>query len=195
MHACIGEGDGNLLQCSCLENPRIRGTWWAAVYGDTQSWTWLKRLSSSIRQHIKKLRDYVASKGPSSQSYGFFCSHVWMWELDYKESWALKNWCFWTVLLEKTLQSSLNARRSDHSILKEIRPEYSLEGWMLRLQYFAHLMRRADSGKDPDAGKDWREEEKGTTENERVGWQHRLNGHEFKQTLWVGDAIKPSHPL
>ena len=101
----------------------------------TQSWTWLKRLSSSIRQHIKKLRDYVANKGPSSQSYCFSCSHVWMWELDYKESWALKNRCFWTVLLEKTLQSSLNARRSNHSILKEIRPEYSLEGWMLRLKF------------------------------------------------------------
>ena len=128
--ACV-----HALEKECLENPRIRGTWWAAVYGDTQSWTWLKRLSSSIRQHIKKLRDYVANKGPSSQSYCFSCSHVWMWELDYKESWALKNRCFWTVLLEKTLQSSLNARRSNHSILKEIHPEYSLEGWMLRLKF------------------------------------------------------------
>ena len=99
------------------------------------------------RQCIKKLRHYVANKGPYSQSYGFSSSHVWMWELDYKESWAMKNWCFWTVVLEKTLESSLDFKRSNQSILKEINPEYSLEGLMLklRLQYFGHLMRRTDS--------------------------------------------------
>ena len=76
-----------------------------------------------------------------------FSSHVWMWELDYKESWAPKNLCFWTVTLEKTLESPLDSRRSNQSILKEISPEYSLEGLMLKLklQYFGHLMRRADS--------------------------------------------------
>ena len=76
-----------------------------------------------------------------------FSSHVWMWELDYKESWAPKNLCFWTVMLEKTLESPLDSRRSNQSILKEISPEYSLEGLMLKLklQYFGHLMRRADS--------------------------------------------------
>ena len=89
------------------------------------------------RQHIKKQRHYFANKGPSSQSYG---SHVSMWELDYKESWAPKNWCFSTVVLVET------ARRSNQSILKEISPEYSLEGLMLKLklQYFGHLMRRTD---------------------------------------------------
>ena len=73
--------------------------------------------------------------------------HVWMWEVDYKESWALKNWCFWTVVLEKTLESLWTARRSNQSILKEISPEYSLEGLMLKLklQYFGHLMWRTDS--------------------------------------------------
>jgi len=72
---------------------------------------------------------------------------VWMWELNYKESWALKNWCFWTVVLEKILKSPLDCRRSNQSILKEISPEYSLEGLMLKLklQYFGHLMRRTDS--------------------------------------------------
>ena len=79
-----------------------------------------------------------------SQSYGFSSSHMWMWELDYKESWAPKNWCFWTVVLEKTLESPL---RSNQSILKEISPEYSLKGLMLKLklQYFGHLMQRTDS--------------------------------------------------
>ena len=83
----------------------------------------------------------------SSQDYGFPSSHVWMWELEYKESWAPKNWCFWTMVLEKTLESPLAPRRSKQSILKEINPEYSLEGLMLRLKllYFGHLMQWADS--------------------------------------------------
>ena len=99
------------------------------------------------RQHIKKLRHNSAVKGPSSQSHGFSSSHVWMWELDHKESWAPKNWCFWTALLEKTLENSLDCKESNQSILKEISLEYSLEGLMLKLklQYFGHLMRRADS--------------------------------------------------
>ena len=99
------------------------------------------------RQHIKKQRHYLADKGPSSQSYSFSNSHVGMWELDYKESWALKNWCFWTVVLEKTLRVPWTARRSNQTILKEISPEYSLEGLMLKLklQYFSHLIRRTDS--------------------------------------------------
>ena len=96
---------------------------------------------------ILESRHYFANKGPSSQSYGFSSSHVWLWELDYKESWALRNWCFWTVVLEKTLESPWTSRKSSQSILKEIRPEYSLEGLILKLklQSFGHLMRRADS--------------------------------------------------
>ena len=91
------------------------------------------------RLHIKKQRHFFANKGPSSQVYGFSSGHIWMW--------ALKNLCFWTVVLEKTLESPLDLRRSNPSILKEISPEYSLEGLMLKLklQYFGHLMRRADS--------------------------------------------------
>ena len=94
-----------------------------------------------------KAETFFANQGLSSQSYGFSSSHVWMWELDYKESWVLKNWCFWTVVLEKTLERiPWTARRSNQSILV-ISPEYSLEGLMLKLklQYFGHLMRRTDS--------------------------------------------------
>ena len=86
---------------------------------------------SQPRQHIKKQRHYFANKGLSSQSYGFSSSHALMWELDYKESWELNNWCFWTVVLEKTLKSPLDCKEIQ---LKEIRPEYSLEGLMLKLK-------------------------------------------------------------
>ena len=106
-----------------------------------------KKSDDQPRQHIKKQRHYFAIKGPYSQSYGFSSSHVWMWELDYKESWAQKNLCFLTVVLEKTLRIPWTARRSNWSILKEISPGCSLEGLTLKLklQYFGHLMERADS--------------------------------------------------
>ena len=140
------------------------------------------------RQHIKKQRPYFANKGVSSQGYGFSSGHVWVWELDHKEGWALKNWCFCTVVLEKTLESSWTARRSNQSILKEISPEYSLEGLMLKLklQYSGHLMGRSNSLEK--TGKDWRQEEKGTTEDEMVGWHHWLNGHESEQAPGVGEG-------
>ena len=97
--------------------------------------------------YFTKKRHYFTNKCPSSQSYDFSSSHVWMWELEYKESWVLKNWCFWTVVLDKALRVSWTARRSNQSILKEINPEYSLEGLMLKLklQYFGHLIGRTDS--------------------------------------------------
>ena len=99
------------------------------------------------RQYIEKQRYYFANKGSSSQGYGFSGGHVWMWELDCEERWAPKNWCFWTVLLEKLLRVPWTARRSNQSILKEASPGCSLEGLMLRLklQYFSHHMRRVDS--------------------------------------------------
>ena len=100
-------------------------------------------ISQAVTWNIKKQRHYFANKGPSNQSFGFSISHIWMWELDHKESWAQKNWCFWTVVLQKTLESPLDCKE----ILKEISPEYSL--WRtelkLKLQSFGHLMRRADS--------------------------------------------------
>ena len=99
------------------------------------------------RQHIKKQRHYFAYKGPSTQVYDFSSSHVWMWELDYKESWMPKNWCFWTVVLRRLLRVPWTAKRFNQSILKEISLGCSLEGLMLKLklQYFGYLMRRADS--------------------------------------------------
>ena len=99
------------------------------------------------RQHIKKQRHHFTNKGQSSQSYGFSSGHVWMWELDYKENWTLKNGCFWTGCWRRLLRVPWTARRSNQFILKEISPEYSLEGLTLKLklQYFSHLMRRADS--------------------------------------------------
>ena len=134
-----------------------------------------------IWQHIK--RHYFADKGPSSQSYGFSSSHVWMWELDYKESWTPKNWCFWTVVLEKTLESPLDCKeiqfvhtkgnqfwtfigRTDAEAETPILWPPDAKNWLF--------------GKDPDAGKDWRWEEKGRTEDEMVGWHHWLDGHEFR---------------
>ena len=97
------------------------------------------------RQHIKKQRHYFADKGSSSQSYGFSSVHVWVWDLDYKESWALKNWCFWILVLDKTLENSLDIKES-----KSVNPKgnqfCSSEGLMLKLklQYFSHLMQRTD---------------------------------------------------
>ena len=135
----------------------------------------LKKSYDQPRQHIKKQRHYFANKGVSSHGYGFSSSHVWMWELDYKESWVTKNWWFWTVVLEKTLESPLDFKEIQPVHLKEISPEYSLEGLMkLKLQHFGHLMWRTD------AGKNWRWEEKGTREDEMVGWHHWLNGYEFE---------------
>ena len=103
----------------------------------------LEKSYDQPRQYIKKQRHYFVHKGLSSQGYGFSSSHVWMWELDCEESWALKNWCFWTVVLEKTLEIPLDCKEIQ-SVLKEISPEYSLEGLMLKLklQYFGYLMWR-----------------------------------------------------
>ena len=121
----------------------------------------------------------------------FSSSHVWMWELDYKETWAPKNWCFWTVVLEKTLESLLNC--------KEIQPVHPKgnRSWLFTGRTDAEaetpILWPPDAknwlnGKDPDAGKDWRQEEKGTIEDEMVGWHHWLDGHEFEQALGVGDG-------
>ena len=127
----------------------------------------------------------------SSQNYGFSSSHVWMWELDHKESWVPKKWCFWTVVLGKTLASLLDC--------KEIQPVHPKgnQSWIFIGRTDAEAetailwppdVKNWLTGKDPDAGKDWKQEEKGTTEDEMVGWHHRLNGHEFEQALGVGDG-------
>ena len=113
-------------------------------------------------------------------------SHVRMWELDHNEGWEPKNWYFQIVVLEKTLECPLDFKRSSQSILKEINPKYSLEGLMLKLKLWYVWPRDAKSwliGKDLDSGKDWRQEEKGVTEDEMVGWHHQLNGHESLSKL------------
>ena len=142
------------------------------------------------RQHIKKQRHYFANKGPSSQSYGFSSSHIWMWELDYKESWGTKNWCFLTVVLENTLESPL-----DFKEIKPVHPKGN-QSWIFIGRTDAEAetpilwppdVKNWLTGKDPDAGKDWRQEEKGMTEDEMVGWHHQLDGHEFEQSLGVCD--------
>ena len=133
-------------------------------------------------QCIKKQRHHFADKGLYSQSYIFSSSRVWMWELDYKQSWALKNWCFWTVVLAKILESPLDC--------KEIQPVHPKgnHSWIVigRTDVEAEMpiLWTPDAKswvfwKDPDAGRDWGQEEKGTTEDEMAGWHHRLNGHEF----------------
>ena len=133
----------------------------------------------------------LPTKVHSSQGYGFSNGHVWMWELDCEESWALKNWCFWTVMLEKTLESPLEC--------KEIQPVHSKgdQPWL----FFGRNDANAESpvfwpphakcwliGKDSDAGRDWGQEEKGTTEDGMAGWHHWLDGHEFEWTPGDGDG-------
>ena len=134
-------------------------------------------------QHIKKQMHYFVNNFPSSQGHSFCSSHVWMWELDYKESWVPKNWCFLTVVLEKTLERHWIVRRSNQSILKEIIPcvfigrtDFEAKTpilWPPEVNFWLIW-------KDTDAWKDWGQEEKGMTKDETVGWHHRLNGHEFR---------------
>ena len=147
---------------------------------DTYSW---KKSDNQPRQHTKKQRHYSANKGPSSQGYGFSSNYLWMWEWDYKESWALKNWCFWTVMLEKTLESPL-----DYKEIQPVHPKGN-QSWIFigRTDVEAETpilwppnVKNWLIWKDPDAGKDWRQEEKGMTEDEMVAWHHWLNGCEFE---------------
>ena len=149
-----------------------------------------KKSYDQPRQHIKKQRHYFVIKGPYSQSYGFSTSHIWMWEFDHTEGWALKKWCVWTMMLEKTLKSPPDCKeikpanpkgnqpwifigRTDAETEAPILWPPDVKSWLI--------------GKNPDAGKDWRREEKGTTEDEMVGWHHQLNGHEFEQTPGDGE--------
>ena len=145
----------------------------------------LGRKAMTNLDSILKSRDItLPTTGPSSQSYGFSNSHVWMWELDYKASWVPKNWWFWTVVLKKTLESPLDCK------IKPVNPKRN-QSWILTGRTDAEAkapifwppdVKSWHIGKDPDAGKDWSQEEKGMTEVEVVERHHRLNGHEFEQT-------------
>ena len=129
-----------------------------------------------------KAETLLCQQGPFSQGYSFSSGHVWIWELDCEESWVLKNWCFWTVVLEKTLESPLACKT-----IQPFHPKGD-QSWVL----FGRTDAKAETpilwpphakswpiGKDPDAGRDWGQEEKGTTEDEMAGWHHQLNGREF----------------
>ena len=156
--------------------------WWLQPWNLKTLAPW-KKSCDQPRQHIKK-QHYSANKGLSSQSYSFSSSHVWMWELDYKESWALKNGCFQVVEMEKILETPLD--------LKEIKPVNSKgnEHWIFiarnDAEVEAAILWPPDAknwliSKKSHAGKDWRQEDKGTIEDEMIRWHYRLNGHEFEQ--------------
>ena len=151
-----------------------------------------RKVMTNLDSILKNRDNYFVNKGPSSQGYGFPSGHVWMSELDYKESRAPKNWCFWIVVLEKTLQSPLDCKE-----IQPVSPKGD-QSWI----FVGRTDAKAETPvlwppdakswliwKDPDAGKDWRQEEKGTTEDEMVGWHHRLNGHAFEQALGVWELV------
>ena len=142
-----------------------------------------KESYDQAKQHTKRQTHYFANKAPASQSYGFSSSRVWMRELDHKEIWVPKNWCFWTVVLDNTLEGPLDC--------KEIQPVHPKGDrswvfiWRTDAEAETPILWPPDVknwliSKDPDAGKDWRPEKKGTPEDEMVGWHHWLNGHEFE---------------
>ena len=144
-----------------------------------------KKSYDKPRQCIKKQRHHFANKGPYSQSCGFPSSHVRMWELYQKEGWALKNWCFQIVVLEMTPESPLDCKESKSVNSKQNQPWIFVERTDAEAE--APVLWPPDeksqlTGKDPDAGKDLRQEEKGATEDGMIWWHHWLSGHEFEQT-------------
>ena len=152
----------------------------------------IRQLTTHQGRYFLKCTIFVhIVKCSSSQSYGFSSSHIWMWELDHRERWTQKNWCFWTVVLEKPLESPLDCKE-----IKSVNPKRN-QSWIFigSTDAEASILWPTDAknwliGKDPDDGKDWRQEKKGMgmTEDEMVGWHHWLNGHEFKQTLGDGEG-------
>ena len=142
-----------------------------------------KKNSDQRRQHIEKQRYYFTNKVPPSQSYGFSSSQEWMWDLDDKKAWVPKNWCFCTVVLGKTLESPLDCK-----VIQPVHPKGN-QFWIFIGRTDAEAetpilwLRDAQNwftGENPDAGKDWRREEKGLTEDEMVGWHHWHDGHQFE---------------
>ena len=162
--------------------------WWLQPWNEKMLFSW-KKSYDQPRQHIRKQRHYFANKGPSSQVYGFSGSHVWMWKLDCEESWVPKIWCFWTMVLEKTLESPLDC--------KEMQPVHPK--WIQPWRFIGRTDAEAEAsilwppdvkswltGKDCDAGKERRQKEKETAKDEMIEWQHQLN--EFEQALADGEG-------
>ena len=153
-----------------------------------------KKSYDKPRHCIKEQRHHLANKDLYSESCGFSSSHVWMWELNHKESWALKNWCFQTVILETTLGSPLDSKEN-----KQVKPKGG-QSWIFigktDAEAEAPVLWPPDAkspliGKDPDAGKDWRQEKKGMSEDKMVGQHYQLNAHEFEQALGVDGQRSP----
>ena len=151
----------------------------------------LGRKAMTNLDSILKSRDITLLTKINKTSYWLSSSRVWTWELDHKEGWAPKSWCFWTVVLDKTLESPLDCKE-----IKPVNPKKS-QPWI----FFGRTVAEAEAPilwspdvksrlirKDPDAGKDWRQEEKAMTEDKVVGWHHRLSGHEFEQALGDGEG-------
>ena len=175
-HSVVSDSS-NPMDCS-LPGSSIHGIFQAKVL----EWCAIAFSGPISRLHIKKQRHYFVNQGPSRQGYGFSSSHAWMWELEYKESWAQKNWCFGTVMLEKSVESLLNCNE-----IQPVHPKGD-QSWVLigrtDVEAETPIFWPPDAKswliwKDPGAGKDWRQEEKGMTEDEMVRWHHKLNGHEF----------------
>ena len=162
--------------CLCRINKQVDLGY--CVYAEYFGSSWQCSLKL-LKPVYSLLLDFTVSLG----FYGLSSGHVWMWELDYNESWASKNWCFWTVVLEKTLESPVDCKE-----IQPVHPKWD-QSWV----FIGRIDAEAETpilwspnvkswliGKDRDARKDGRQEEKGMTEDEMVGWHHRLNGHEFE---------------
>ena len=149
-----------------------------------------RKVMINLESTLKSRDNTLSTKVHLVRSYGFSSSHVWIWELDYKESWAPKNWCFELWCWRRLSRVPWTARRSNQSILEEISPGCSLEGLMkLKLPVlWLPDVKNSIMWKGPDAGKEWWQEEKGRIEDEMVGWYHQLDGHGFVWTPGVGDG-------
>ena len=148
--------------------------WWLQTWNEKMLAPW-KKSYDQPREHIKKQSHYFADKGPSSQGYGFSSSHVWMWELDYKESWARKNWCFWSVVFVKTPESPLNCKKIQPVHPKGNQSWVFIEGTNVEADTLilqTPWCKELTIGKDPDARKDWRQERRG---RKRMRWLDDLN--------------------
>ena len=191
-----GGTSGKVLACHCRKlmtlefNPWVGKIPWRRAWqptplllpGESHGQRRVAGYTSIVLQRVAHEWNNFVDKGPSSQRYGFSSSHVWMWELDHKESWVPKNWCFWTVVLEKTLQSPLDCKE-----IKTVNPKGN-KSWIFigitDAEAETPILWPSDlkkwlTGKDPDAGKDWMQE-KGKTEDEMVEWHHWLDGHELE---------------
>ena len=184
-----GKGGWGLHSFNLLSGGLQKKLWTLTAVMKLKLFAPWKKSYDKPRRHIKKWRHHFANKGPYSQSYCFSSSQVWMWELDHKEGWAPRNWYFWTVVLWKTFEL-------DSKWIKPVNPKGN-QSWIFigraDTEAEAPILWLPDAktwiiGKDPDAGKDWRQEEEGMTEDAMVGWHHWVNGHEFEQAQGVDEG-------